>query len=342
MSEFAPGINAVMPSFSAKSPILPTRIAFLLFDRTKLLDVCGPLQVFCDARAADHSKAYVVDLVSERGGAVVTDTGVLLETRSFAQYAEAPADTLLVSGGDSALDAAHSPATLAFLERHASSCRRFGSICLGAFILAAGGFLNGRRATTHWEGCAGLANAHPLIGVEENAIFVEDRGVWTSAGVTAGIDMALAMVEEDLGRAEALRIARSLVLPVRRSGGQSQFSAALKTQMKTGDSRFTGLVSRMLEDLTQDLSVPRLAAIACMSERNFSRVFTAHFSVSPARFVERLRVDHACEILQRGDAALSELPHLAGFANAEQMRRAFQRNRGISPSDYKARFGPAQ
>lgn len=341
MSDFAFGINAIMPSISAKSPNLPARIAFLLFDRTKLLDVCGPLQVFCDARAPDKTKAYVVDLVSETGGPVVTDTGVPLETRSFAQYAEAPADTLLVSGGDSALNAARSPAILAFLEQNAGSCRRFGSICLGAFILAAGGFLAGRRATTHWEGCAQLARAHPQIGVEENAIFVEDRGIWTSAGVTAGIDMALAMVEEDLGRAEALRIARSLVLPVRRSGGQSQFSAALKTQMKTGDGRFTGLVSRMLEDLTQDLSVPRLAAIACMSERNFSRVFTARFSVSPARFVERLRVDHACEILQRGDAALGDLPHLAGFSNAEQMRRAFQRNRGISPSDYKARFGPA-
>ena len=331
-----------MPSFYANSSNLPIRIAFLLFDRTKLLDVCGPLQVFCDARTPDRTKAYAADLVSETGGPIATDTGVTLETRSFAQYAEAPADTLLVSGGDSALNAARSPALLAFLAQNAGSCRRFGSICLGAFILAAGGFLNGRRATTHWEGCAGLASTHPLIGVEENAIFVEDQGVWTSAGVTAGIDMALAMVEEDLGRAEALRIARSLVLPVRRSGGQSQFSAALKTQMKTRDDRFAGLIARMLEDLTQDLSVPRLAAITCMSERNFSRVFTAHFSVSPARFVERLRVDHACEILQRGDAALSDLPQLAGFANAEQMRRAFQRNRGIPPSDYKARFGPAR
>ncbi|MHA7775793.1 GlxA family transcriptional regulator [Roseibium sp. M-1] len=330
-----------MPSFYAKSSQTPIRIAFVLFNRTKLLDVCGPLQVFNDARTTDGAKAYVTDLVSELGGPVVTDTGVSLETVSFIDYAKGPADTLLVSGGDSALEAARSPQMLNFLKENAGKSRRVGSICLGAFILAAGGFLDGRRATTHWEGCRHLARAHPQVDVQENAIYAEDGGIWTSAGVTAGIDMALAMVEEDLGRTEALRIARSLVLPVRRTGGQSQFSAALKTQMKTGDGRFSGLVTRMLEDLTQDLSVPRLAAMACMSERNFSRVFTASFSMSPARFVERLRVDHACEILQRGDAPLAELPYLAGFSNAEQMRRAFQRNRGIPPSGYQTRFGPA-
>jgi transcriptional regulator GlxA family with amidase domain len=341
MTEFQLGINAFMPSFYAKRSHDPIRIGIVLFDRTKLLDVCGPLQVFNDARTQEGTRAYAVDLVSELGGPVETDTGVALETRSFAQYSQLPADTLLVSGGDSALEAARSPVMQDFLADAATACRRFGSICLGAFILAGGGFLNGRRATTHWEGCRRLADSHPFIEVQENAIFVEDRGIWTSAGVTAGIDMALAMVEEDLGRPEALRIAKALVLPVRRTGGQSQFSAALATQLKTGDGKFAKLISRILEDLTQDLTVPKLAAMVCMSERNFSRVFTASLSVSPARFVERLRVDHACEILQRGDASLADLPQLAGFSNAEQMRRAFQRNRGISPSDYKARFGPA-
>ncbi len=328
-----------MPSLSANRRATLRQIAFVLFDRTKLIDVTGPLQVFSDARLPDGDKAYRVLLVSEHGGPVETDTGFALDSDPFDVFRDCSPDTLIVSGGDSALEAARSVRLLSFLDEMAGRCRRFGSVCLGAFILAQGGHLNGRRATTHWQNCTQLQRLFPQVGVQEDSIFVEDDGVWTSAGVTAGIDMALAMVEQDLGRAEALRLAQSLVLYVRRTGGQRQFSAALKQQALSKGGEFDALIAEILADLAADLSVPRLAAIANMSERNFARRFAVTIGVSPARFVEDLRVDAACEALQRGEARLSELPHLFGLGSPERMRRAFQRRKGIAPSDYNTRFG---
>lgn len=328
-----------MPSFSANYLTPLRKITFVLFDQTKLIDVTGPLQVFSDARRPDGEKAYRVLLVSEHGGPVETDTGIALATDPFDICRDHPPDTLIVSGGDSAFDAARSLTLLSFLDAMAKRCRRFGSVCLGAFILAQGGHLNGRRATTHWENSAQLRQLFPLIDLREDSIFEEDGGVWTSAGVTAGIDMALAMVEQDLGRAEALRLAQSLVLYVRRTGGQRQFSTALMRQALCKGGEFDFLVTKILADLGSDLSVPHLAAMANMSERNFSRRFAATMGVSPARFVEDLRVDAACEALQRGEARLSDLPRLFGLGNPERMRRAFQRRKGIAPSEYQARFG---
>lgn len=330
------GINVIMPTFSAKHP---QRVAFVLFARTKLLDVAGPLQVFSDARRPDGARAYQVSLVSIEGGPVETDTGFPLPSEPVDTCRAAPPDTLIVSGGDSALAAAHDPRLLGFLASMAGRCRRFGSVCLGAFILAQGGHLNGRRATTHWENCAQLKQRFPQIDVRDDSIFEVDDGIWTSAGVTAGIDMALAMVEQDLGRAEALRLAQSFVLYVQRSGGQRQFSAALTRQVQSRGGEFDALVAGILADLSSDLSVPRLAEMARMSERNFARRFTEIMKISPARFVEDTRVDAACEALQRRDAPLSELPRLFGFGNPERMRRAFQRCKGIAPSEYQARFG---
>jgi transcriptional regulator GlxA family with amidase domain len=328
-----------MPSFSASHHNPARTVAFVLFDRTKLIDVTGPLQVFADARQPSGGKAYVTTLVSAKGGPVETDAGIALPTLPFTSCLTTPPDTLIISGGDSALKAAKSPLLLGFLAQMAGKCRRLSSVCLGAFVLAEGGYLNGRRATTHWEHCQHLQDTFPAIDLRYDSIFEEDRGIWTSAGVTAGIDMALAMVEQDLGRAEALRLAQSLVLYVKRTGGQRQFSAALTTQMRSKNGRFDALIARILADLSGDLSVPRLAGITNMSERNFARVFTETMGKSPARFVEELRVDAACEALQRGDATLADLPLLFGFDNAERLRRAFHRCKGISPSDYRARFG---
>jgi transcriptional regulator GlxA family with amidase domain len=327
-----------MPSFYANPENAARTVAIVLFDRTKLIDVTGPLQVFNDTRTASGSRAYSIALVSEFGGPVATDTGVALDTRPFSDCT-AP-DTLLVSGGQSALEAANSEGLQAFLAAMAGRCRRLGSICRGALILARGALLVGGPATTHWEDCAQLQQDFPDIDVREDSIYEQDRGIWTSAGVTAGIDMALAMVEEDLGRSEALRLARSLVLYVKRTGGQRQFSAALHQQMTSRGDRFDALVAEIRSDLAADLSVPRLADMARMSERNFSRLFTQEVGASPAQFVEELRVDAACEALQRGDVPVSQAPFLFGFGNAERMRRAFQRRKGIAPSDYAARFGP--
>ena len=333
-----------MPTFSAKTLPAPREIAFVLFDRTKLIDVTGPLQVFADAclpgkNGSKGEKAYRTLLVSAEGGDIVTDTGVALATRPMTECLAKPPDTLLISGGNSALAAARSGVLRSFVRKMTGRSRRVGSICLGAFILAASGLLNGRRATTHWMNCGDLQVQYPEISVCENSIFEEDQGIWTSAGVTSGIDMALAMVEQDLGRQEALRLAQTLVLFVRRTGGQRQFSSILKRQVQSAGGEFDTLVSAVLADLSADLSVPQLAAMAHMSERNFARRFTAALGVSPARFVEELRVEAACESLQRGDANLADLPHLYGFGNAERMRRAFQRNKGIAPQHYQARFG---
>lgn len=333
-----------MPSFSAKVEDVRRRVAFVLFDQTKLIDVTGPLQVFNDARLPDENglpgrKAYQIDLLSEHGGPVVTDAGIALETAAFETGGSNAPDTLLVSGGNSALEAAKSDGLQEFLSRMSGRVRRLGSVCLGAFILARGGHLAGKRATTHWMACSDLQRRYPDIHLKENAIFEKDGKVWTSAGVTAGIDMALAMVEEDLGRAEALRLAQSLVLYVRRTGGQQQFSSALARQMQSTGDAFDGLVTEIMADLAADLSVPRLAERAHMSERNFARRFSKVMGMSPARFVEDLRVEAACDALQRGEARLAELPHLFGFGNAERMRRAFRRKKGIAPQDYLQRFG---
>ena len=186
-------------------------VAIVLFDGTKLIDVCGPLQVCADARGQIGQSAYRTQLLSLTGGPVQTDTGAVLPTRSIEGVIEDDWDTVLLSGGSSAYAAACCTKLLAAIDLLAPRCRRLGSVCLGAFILAAGGHLDGRRATTHWEGCETLSNQYPTIDVVDDAIFVTDGPIWTSAGVTSGIDMALAMVEEDLGRAESLRLARSFV-----------------------------------------------------------------------------------------------------------------------------------
>ncbi|MEM7684636.1 MAG: helix-turn-helix domain-containing protein [Pseudomonadota bacterium] len=327
-----------MPSISAKPPEHPIPVALIVFPGTKLLDMAGPMQVFSDAKCADGRRAYDVDLVSEFGGSIATDTICTVGTVSFEDVPDARWDTVLISGGNSALEAARSVRLLDFVDHTSRSCRRLGSICLGAFILAAGGHLTGLRATTHWDGSRKLTECYPEISVEDDAIFIEDHGIWTSAGVTAGIDMALAMVEQDLGPSEALRLAKSLVLHVRRGGGQRQFSSALATQHTGARTRFAGLISDMAANPRQDLTVSAMAARSGMSERNFARVFVSELGTSPARFVESLRVEHACDMLHFADAALAHVQDHAGFANAEQMRRAFQRCKGVSPTDYRAKF----
>ena len=327
-----------MPSFSANIVATPLRMAIVVFEGTKLLDVCGPLQVFSDARLQSGVPAYEIDLVSESGGRIATDTVCAIGSTSFGESSPGDWDTVLISGGDAAYQAMQSDALLGFVHQASKSCRRLSSICLGAFILAAGGHLAGRRATTHWDGCARLASDFPDISVEDDTIFIEDKGIWTSAGVTAGIDMALEMVRRDLGPREALRLAKTLVLPVHRSGGQRQFSEALSAQISNVETRFSDLIVTIASDLRRDHSVSALSSRAGMSERNFSRLFSMELGIGPARFVEQLRVEHAASLLHQGNIALAAVQAEAGFTNAEQMRRAFQRCKGVSPSQYAAKF----
>jgi transcriptional regulator GlxA family with amidase domain len=227
-----------MTSFPAMAATTPIRVVIALFPRTKLLDVTGPLQVFNDAKHSDGSAVYEIALASEHGGPVETDAGVPLPSVSLAEAAARPIDTLLVSGGRSALEAASSAALLAFLREQSGTVRRLGSICLGAFILATAGLLDGCEATTHWQYAERFGAAHPATTVRPDAIFVSNGRIWTSAGVSTGIDMALAMVEEDLGRKAALDLARDLVLYLKRPGGQAQFSGELQRQSRDAAGRF--------------------------------------------------------------------------------------------------------
>lgn len=327
-----------MPTYSAKTDRSPLPIALLTFEGTKLLDFAGPLQVFSDARYPDGAPAYDVRLLSETGGSLKTDTICQIKTEAIADHQSASWDTVLVSGGDSAYRAMTSKALCDYIKSSFTRCRRLGSICLGAFILAETGLLSGRSATTHWDGCAKLAADYPDVNIEDDAIYIEDRGVWTSAGVSTGVDMALEMVRRDLGTAEALRIAKSLVLPMLRSGGQRQFSTALAAQTSCRSDRFADLIEFATSNLRNRLSVAELAQQARMSERNFSRRFSADVGMPPAKFVEKLRVDHAAQLLQHDRIPLSKIQAEAGFANEEHMRRAFQRQLGVSPSSYAAKF----
>ena len=332
-------MNDNMPSFSA-NPESPTRnIVFAVFHRAKLIDVAGPLQVFNDAKLPSGSRAYRVYLVSQSGGPVATDTGICLETEPFTSCDGLEIDTLLLAGGESAFEAAHSLPLLAFVEHYKNRCHRLASVCLGAFILAKGGHLNGRRATTHWENCTQLESEYPRITVRKDSIFEKDGHVWTSAGVTAGIDMALAMVEDDLGRAETLRLSKSMVLHVRRTGGQKQFSEALARQSQAKSGLFDVLTAKVMANLNADLSVANLARMSVMSERTFARQFKHIMQTSPAKYVEQLRISAACDAMQAENLNLSELIAVCGFSNAEHMRRAFHRHKGVSPSEFQARFG---
>jgi transcriptional regulator GlxA family with amidase domain len=246
-------------------------------------------------------------------------------------------DTLLVAGGLGAQEAARDQALLRWLKRMAPRVRRLGSICTGAFVLAAAGLLDGRRVTTHWKWCRHLAQAHPQIAVDPDPIFLRDGRVYTSAGVTAGMDLALALVEDDFGRDAALWIARHLVLFARRPGGQSQFSVLLDLQAAEREP-LRDLQAWVTEHLDQDLSVERLAQRVHMSSRNFARVFQRQVGWTPARFVERLRVEAARRRLEESAAGLAEVARECGFGSPDSLRRSFLRVLRVAPADYRRRF----
>jgi len=331
-----------MTSFSARPATAPIRVVIVLFPRTKLLDVTGPLQVFNDVKRADGSAVYEIILASEHGGPVESDAGVPLPSITLIEATSQPIDTLLVSGGRSALDAAGSAALLAFLREQRDSVRRLGSICLGAFILAAAGLLEGCEATTHWEYTERLGAAYPATTVRPDAIFVSNGRIWTSAGVSTGIDMALAMVEEDLGRKVALDLARDLVLYLKRPGGQAQFSGELQRQSRDAAGRFESLHAHMREHAAGDLSVPELARVMAMSPRHFARIYAQDTGISPAKAVEAVRLDLARDLLEETDIGIQQIAVRAGFGDDERLRRAFLRRYGVAPGEYRTRFGNAR
>lgn len=316
----------------------PRLIDILTFERGQLLDVAGPLQVFasCNSllRRSGRADAYRTRVLARDGGAVTTSSGLALVATALPAPDPAP-DTLIVAGGGGVDRAAVDGELVAWLRRHAAGARRVASVCTGAFLLAATGLLDGRRVATHWEHCARLAAAHPAVTVETDPIFVVDGRYWTSAGVTAGIDLALAMVEADLGREVALAVARQLVVFLKRPGGQAQFSAALAAQ---GPDRFATLHAWMRERLAGDLTVPALAARIGMSERSLLRHYRSDLGTTPARTVERLRVEAARQRLSDGDLPIKAVARSCGFGSEETMRRSFLRLLGVGPQAYRERF----
>jgi len=318
----------------------PRQIVILAAPDSVILDIAGPLEVFAMAdeyyREHYHRSFYAIDVVSTTDDlAVRTDCGVTVLAKATVSSLGGAIDTLLIAGG-SGVDAASANADLLdWIRQTSSRVRRLGSVCTGAFILAAAGLLRGRRATTHWQRCEELARRYPETRVEPDPIFVCDRGVYTSAGVTAGMDLALALVEEDLGAKVALRVARGLVLYLRRTGGQSQLSAAMALQI--ADRRvIRELQGWIVDHVAHDLSVSALADRAAMSQRNFGRVFAAETGATPARFVERIRIEAARRRLEESDDSLDQIAAQCGFGSADSMRRAFVRLLKRNPSEFRA------
>jgi len=310
------------------------------FERAQILDITGPLEVF--ARTSrwlrDHQDlcfdAYEIELIAPRAGPFETSGGLqLLAARRFVDLRSA--DTLLIAGGIGYEALLKDRELLDWIRRQASKVGRIGSICTGALVLAAAGLLDGKRATTHWAYCDRLAKLAPGARIERDSIFVHDT-LYTSAGVTSGMDMALALVEADWGKACALAVAQELVMYLKRPGGQSQFSRFLSAERR--DDVFGNLELWILEHLDADLSVESLARRADMSARHFSRQFTQRMGATPADYVRRLRVERARARIEGGAVRVKQVARECGFADEQKLRRAFRQVLGVTPAEYRARF----
>jgi transcriptional regulator GlxA family with amidase domain len=311
---------------------MPHRLGLLIFPGFQILDAAGPIAAFEIAgRYADGH--YAIETLSIGGGPVRSSSGVAMATE--AADAAQPFDTLMISGGDGTREASHDTATLAFVRAAAAntfasrSTGRVSSVCSGAFVLAAAGLLDRRRATTHWSRTADFARRFPDARLEPDRIFVRDGPVWTSAGITAGIDLALAMIADDLGEEIARQTAQQLVVYRRRPGGQSQFSALL--ELERPDARFGALLGWARERLAEPLGVERLADRAAMSPRHFARAFAAETGVTPAKAIERLRIEAARQRIESSAEAIDRIAERVGFGDPERMRRAFLRAFGQPP-----------
>ncbi|MEP6829324.1 MAG: GlxA family transcriptional regulator [Rhizomicrobium sp.] len=314
----------------------PRIVEILVFPGVQLLDIAGPLQVFTTANElADAPAPYAPRVVARSHGAVTSSAGLSIGAQKL-PHAAAPLDTLIIAGGHGVSGAAADPVLVKWLTARVRKARRVASVCTGAFLLAATGLLDGKRAATHWRECADLALRYPAIRVEPDPIFVRDGDVWSSAGVTAGIDLSLALVEQDLGRPLALAVARQLVMFLKRPGGQAQFSATLALQ--ESEDRFGPLHRWMASHLKGDLSLPALAAKAGMSERGFSRHYHQATSLTPARAVERLRVEAARRLLSDSRQPVKRIAERCGFGSEETLRRSFLRLLAATPQDYRTRF----
>ncbi len=302
-------------------------IGVLIFPDFQLLDAAGPITAFEEAARETIPPAYRMRVFARAAGPVLSSSGIAL-VADACQNARC-LDTLIVAGGWGTRELVHCEATLGFIRSAAAAARRVASVCSGAFLLAAAGLLDGGRATTHWRAAGEFARLFPRVRVEPDRIFLREGKVWTSAGITAGIDLALALIAEDLGEAAAKRAAQQLVVYHRRPGGQSQFSALLKLDAPGG--RFGLLLAWARERLGEALPVDRLAGEAAMSPRNFARAFLAETGMTPAKAIEHLRLEAARVHVEEGSEPIDRVAEITGFRDPERMRRAFIRAFGQPP-----------
>jgi transcriptional regulator GlxA family with amidase domain len=323
----------------ADSATLPARrITVLATPTAQALELAGPIEVFAMAErklkeaGRSRSPAYVIDIVSAVDDLTIhSSSGLAMLAHRPYSHVKEPVDTLLIAGGMDIWSAKPYPKLIKWLQQQAHSVRRLASVCTGAFLLAEAGLLDGRRVTTHWYFCQQLQEQFPKLTVDPEPIFIRDGNISTSAGVTSGMDLALAMVEEDLGMDIALRIARALVLFLRRSEGQSQFSTSLAFQAKSR-LPLREIPVFILENLSRELTVETLAKRVAMSPRNFARIFQQEFSDTPAVFLERLRLETARKLVEESDRSLDEIAGNCGLGSADNMRRAFKKRFGRTPA----------
>ena len=302
-------------------------IAVLIFRDFQLLDAAGPIAAFEMPIQGMTPPPYRITVIADGGGLIRSSSGVAMPAEPL--RGQRIIDTLIVAGGQGTRHAMTSEPILRFVRQQAQRARRVCSVCSGSLVLAAAGILDGRRATTHWRRCDQLRKTFPSVKVEPDQNFIRDGHIWTSAGVTAGIDLSLALIEEDLGHEVAKRVAQELVVYHRRPGGQSQYSALL--ELDAGDDRFVKLLAWARENISKDLTVERLAARIGMSPRNFARSFKAATGHTPAKAIERVRLEVARERVEHGADTIERIATKSGFGDAERMRRAFIRAFGQPP-----------
>lgn len=316
------------------------RVVLLAYEQMNLLDLAGPLQALATASKCFSGKGpalYDTIVASVEGGLIATSAGLPILTVPLSTLDAVAIDTLIAPGG-SKDDAFHAPPQLvAWIAQRGSDVRRLCSVCTGAFLLAAAGRLDGRRVATHWDWVARLEQRHPAIEVDADRIFIQDGSIWTSAGVSAGIDLTLALIEEDYGHRVAIETARQLVMFIKRSGGQSQFSVPLAAQ-SDATGKFADLHAWIAAHIAEDLGVERLAEQAGMAPRTFARAYADAHGRTPAKTVEAMRMEVACRALEETDLPLKTIAARAGYANEQSLRRACQRQLGITPIQYRARF----
>ncbi|MFL6116228.1 MAG: GlxA family transcriptional regulator [Catenulispora sp.] len=317
------------------------RVVFVIFPAFQMLDLTGPLEVFAQADSLfrQERRRYRTEVVALGPEPVTATNGLaVVPHRTLADALEPPIDTLVLVGGRGVRQAMREPVYVDWVRAAAGTARRVTSVCTGAFLLAAAGLLDGRRAVTHWSACEELAGRFPEVRVESDPIFIREDPVWTSAGITAGLDLALALVEDDQGAEVARRVAKQLVVFVQRSGGQAQFSTQLAAQRPSRDP-LREVLAWIADHLGDDLGLAALARRAALSERHFSRVFRAETGMTVAAYVEAARVEAARRLLESTGDGLDRIARACGFGTVETMHRTFNRSVRVTPGEYRRHFG---